>query len=109
MPDTNYVASLQFKVTWSEKNQSNYEEQIVMQSGESREEVIQKLCHYGLDEEEVLEFEPKGKVTWNFLGIRYLIPVIDLRQNMPFITRSIEKPELGELIYDLNSFKKVLV
>jgi hypothetical protein len=109
MPNSNYVASLLFKVTWTEVTEVKYEEQVVMQSGESREEVINKLCHYGLEEEAELEFAPEGKVKWAFLGIRYLIPIVDLRQKTPFITRNLEKPELGELIYELNSFKTMAV
>ena len=57
MPDSNFVASLLFKVSWTEISTEKYEEQVVMESGSSRDEVIHKLKQYGINEEDELEEE----------------------------------------------------
>lgn len=109
MPENNFVASLLFKVTWTEVSTEKFEEQVVMESGSTREEVIQKLKLYGINEEDELEFNPKGKVKWKFVGIRYLIPVQDIRKNTPFITRNLEEIDSKDLIFELDAFKAIAV
>jgi len=109
MLENNFVASLLFKVTWTEISAEKYEEQVVMESGSTREEVMHKLKQYGMREEDELEFKPNGKVKWKFVGIRYLFPVQDIRKSTPFITRNIDESESKELIFEFDAFKAIAV
>lgn len=109
MLETNFVASLLFKVTWTEVKTEIYEEQVVMESGSTREEVIHKLKQHGIREEDELEYKPKGTVKWTFVGIRYIFPVQDIRKNTPFLTRNVDEMETKDLIFELDAFKSIAV
>ena len=94
-----FVISLIYRVSRTLTGRLNYEEQLVYLEAPSKELAILEASSLGEKENEVLETIDDGFVVWNFLGIRFAVPIDDYKNGSPFISRNIKSTEIDHMVF----------
>ncbi|MCB0819330.1 MAG: DUF4288 domain-containing protein [Bacteroidetes bacterium] len=90
-----FIASLIYEVKMTGSGREFYEEHLIRLEAENERHAEQLAIEIAQSENEVLDTAADGFQIWNFIHLRYLIPVQNQSKDKVFLTRTLNREELN--------------